>query len=324
MQLSISVEGLFGLNWSRWKMLTQAVEAAGYHALYCSDHFLFLAPPDVDSLEVYSALTYLADHSERLELGTLVSPLSFRDPVMMARQAIAINDLSGGRMILGLGTGWLEREHTMFGYDLGTLKTRLDRFEEGLEVIARLTRDNEPVTFEGRFYHLQEACLLPRSERRLRLLIGAGGKQRTLPLTARYADVWNALPNLTVEDIRERNALLDDLLRHEGRRPGDLKRTVARPIMCWRTAAERERMAEIYRGVVNLLPSLPTDELIQRLQEWFNALCGTPDEVIEQLRMFEAAGIEELMCQYVTLNSLEPLQVIAETVLPHFSPNSHG
>ena len=316
MELSISVEGLFGLNWTRWKQFVKTVEEAGFPGLYCSDHFLYLEPPQVDSLEVYVALTYLADHSQRVRIGTMVSPLSFRDPVMMTRQAMAINDLSGGRMILGVGTGWAEREHTMFGYHLGDVKTRMDRLEEGLEVISRLMRSDEPVSFEGNFYQLREALLLPRPEHRLRLLIGGNGKRRTLPLVARYADVWNAQWT-TVEELRERNVLLDDLLRKEGRQPRDLRRTGIRLLVCWRNDKEREQVIDAYRRVPGLLlPSLPTNDLISFFRQELGAVCGTPEEVVEQLHAFEAAGIEELMWQYVTLDTLEPLEIVAEAVLP--------
>jgi alkanesulfonate monooxygenase SsuD/methylene tetrahydromethanopterin reductase-like flavin-dependent oxidoreductase (luciferase family) len=166
------------------------------------------------------------------------------------------------------------------------------------------------VTFEGRFYRLREARLQPRSQHRLRLLVGGQGKQRTLPLVARYADIWNA-PWMAVDEIRACNALL-------GRQPGDLKRTAIRGIFCWRNDAERERLADAQRRVATLVPPLPTDQLIRFLKRRSATVVGTPDEVIEQLRAFEAAGIEELVWQYVTLDSLEPLQVVAESVLPHF------
>ena len=316
MHLSITVEGRIGLNWPRWKMLTQAIEPLGFYGHYCSDHFVGREPPDQDSLEVFMALMYLADHSQRVQIGTMVSPLSFRDPVIMARQAMAINDLSGGRMILGVGTGHIEREHKVFGYELGDLKTRTDRFAEGLEVISRLTRSDAPVTFEGRFYHLQEAELRPRPQYPLRLLIGGYGRERNMSLTARYADVWNA-QYLTLNELRERNTLLDDLLRKQGRQPSDVKRTAIRTIYCWRNDAERERLADAFRGLPGLFPSVPTDELIKHFKDNFSAVCGTPDEVIEQLRGFEAAGIEEFMWQYVTFDTVEPLNIVAESVLPY-------
>ena len=98
------------------------------------------------------ALTYLAEQTQRIRFGPLVAPLSFRHPTLLVRQAAALDDLSGGRIILGVGTGWEEREHELFGFDLGDVPTRLARLEEGLEVITQLLRSDEPVTYEGRFF----------------------------------------------------------------------------------------------------------------------------------------------------------------------------
>ena len=145
MKISVTIEGMTGLTWPRWKRLTNAIEQLGFAAPVRSDHYTLTAPPDLDSLEMVVSLTYLATHSQRVHFGSLVAPLSFRDPIMLARQAMAIDDLSGGRMILGVGAGWLEREHTMFGYNLGDVSTRLTRCEEGLEVITRLIRSGDPV-----------------------------------------------------------------------------------------------------------------------------------------------------------------------------------
>ena len=164
MEISITIEG-FGLSWDRWKNLASHIEACGFAGVYKSDHFNIPQPPYDDHLEAFVSLAYLASHIPRVHFGTLVSPVSFRDPVMMVRQAMAIDDLSGGRMILGVGTGWMEQEHLMFGYDLGTIKERLDRFEEGLEVTTQLIRSDEPVTFVGQYFQLREAILLPRPQR---------------------------------------------------------------------------------------------------------------------------------------------------------------
>src|SRR5215831_1541263 len=139
--LSVQIEIAGGLNWPRWKRLVREVDHLGYSG----------------SLEIIVAFTYLADHSQRLEFGSLVSPVSFRHPVWLARQAMALDDLSGGRMVLGLGAGWVEDEHVRFGYDFADNKSRLDRLAEGAEVITRLCRDAQPVTFDGRFYRLREA-----------------------------------------------------------------------------------------------------------------------------------------------------------------------
>src|SRR5919206_4997276 len=118
-EVSIAVEGVFGLTWPSWKRLVAEVEQLGFAGLYCSDHFTLPTPVASDSLEVMVALTYLADHTQRVHFGPLVAPLSFRDPIMLARQAASLDDLSNGRMILGVGAGWMESEHEMFGYELG-------------------------------------------------------------------------------------------------------------------------------------------------------------------------------------------------------------
>ncbi len=317
MRLSISIEGLPATNWANWKVLVQTIEQAGFPSLFCSDHFPDANQPETGSLEVYTALTYLADHSQRVNFGTLVSPVSFRDPVVMARQAIALNDLSEGRMILGIGSGWQQDEHTTFGYDLGDIKTRMDRLEEGLKVITQLTRSDKPVTFDGQFYKLREARL-PHSKYPLRLLIGGNGKKRTLPLVARYADVWSA-EWATADAIQERNVLLDNLLGKEGRQPHDVKRTTIRVILCWRNDAEREQQLDALRRAAPMLPALPTEQFIQFLKENIYIICGTPNEVIEKLHTFETAGIEEFMCQYITLDHPELLSIIAEFILPHFN-----
>src|SRR5690349_15448314 len=192
-ELSVSIEGLCGLTWPAWKRIVDQAEPLGYAGLYCSDHFILEDAPRA-SLEMIAALTYLADHTQRLHFGPMVAPFSFRDPVMLARQAAALDDLSGGRMILGVGAGWMEYEHHMFGYKLGDMAARMARFEEGLEIITRLLQSDGPVSYEGQFYQLHEAVLYPRPQRPCGppILVGGKGPRRTLPLVARYATIWNA------------------------------------------------------------------------------------------------------------------------------------
>src|SRR5512137_2445052 len=137
LEIAIMLEGQNGLNWPRWQKLAAAVEALGFAGLYRSDHFTNADGPDQDSLELWVSLTWLATHTRRIEFGPLVTPVSFRHPTLTARMAAAVDDLSDGRLTLGLGAGWQEREHTNFGLELLGLKERFSRFEEGLEVISR-------------------------------------------------------------------------------------------------------------------------------------------------------------------------------------------
>jgi alkanesulfonate monooxygenase SsuD/methylene tetrahydromethanopterin reductase-like flavin-dependent oxidoreductase (luciferase family) len=317
MKLSISIEGMCGLTWPKWKLLAAEIEQMGFAGIFISDHFTMRDPPDMDSLEFVVSLTYLASQSQTIHFGSLVSPLSFRDPIMLARQAMALDDLSGGRMILGVGAGWMAREHKMFGYPLGDVTTRMDRLEEGLEVITRLIRSDDPVTFTGRFYQLQEAHLLPRPQRPTPILVGGNGPKRTLPLVARYADIWNCqLPSL--ELFRERSSLLDGLIQKTGRQTSDVKRTIMLPVICWNNPADLERIASGYRQAFPDFGSLPTDAIIGYARDNFLAITGAPESVIEQLRAYEAAGAEEIMIQHFLVDHLEGLGIIAKHVLPHF------
>src|SRR5512137_2158234 len=136
-EVAIMIEGQNGLNWKHWQRIAQVVEACGYKGLYRSDHYTNSNPPDLDSLECWTSLTWLASHTQRIEFGPLVSPVSFRHPTQLARMATAVDDLSGGRLILGIGAGWQEREHTNYGWDLLPIKERLDRLDEGLLVISQ-------------------------------------------------------------------------------------------------------------------------------------------------------------------------------------------
>ena len=314
MQLSVQIEGAQGLTWPLWAALVNEVEGLGFAGLYCCDHFANAAPPDFASLEVMTAMTYAASHSTRMALGTLVTPVSWRDPVMLARQAMAIDDLSNGRFVLGVGAGWNEREHAMFGYPLGDRPERVARFTEALEVITGLIRGDEPQSFAGRFYRLQGATLLPRPARPTPVMIGGSGPKRTLPMVARYADSWNAA-GMGADEVRERNAHLDDLIAREGRRPGDVKRTMMKAIYCGRDEAEYEaRLRGVRQAPANR--DLPLGALLEQLRTRSKAIVGTPDEVAAQLRAYAEAGIEEIMAQFVVVDDLDGLRILARDVLP--------
>lgn len=318
--ISVQTVGQNGLNWPRWKRLVAEVEALGYAGLFCADHLIGAKPPDADSLDAMIAFAYAASHSQRMHFGPLVAPLTFRNPVMLARQASAIDDLSGGRMMLGLGTGWLEREHTMFGFALGDVAARMARFEEGLEVMSRLLRDDAPVTFDGRFFSLRDAVLRPRPARPggPRLMVGGNGLKRTIPLAARLADVWNGIW-LSPEDFQLRCARLDELTVAAGRRPIDLRRTLDAALFFGRDRADLERRLRRVRGESAELADLSHDALVARLRADRLAVAGTPDEVVAQIATYAAAGASEIMFQLTDLDDIDLLRDFARLVLPRVS-----
>ncbi len=304
-EVAIMLEGQDGLNWPRWQRLVRAVEDFGFAGLYRSDHFTNASPPDKDSLELWVSLAWLASHTHRIAFGPMVTPASFRDPVFTARMGYQIDDLSGGRLTLGVGAGWQVYEHDTYGYDLLEVSQRFARFEESLQVITGLLRSEDRFSFSGTYYRIKDARFLPRPSRPggPPLLIGGNGERRTLRLAAQYADEWNAV-YLSAGRIRELNAQLDDLLRERGRQPGDMRRSlmtglifglddaaVARKLEA-RTGSTREQLAE--RGLV----------------------IGTPGAVVDQLSALAEAGVQRVMLQWLELDDIDGLEALARTVLP--------
>ena len=302
MEVSVMIEGQQGLSWPRWQRIVRSVEELGFDGLYRSDHFVGPDGPYEDALELWVSFAWLAANTERIAFGSLVSPVSFREPVMTAWQASGVDALAKGRLRLGLGAGWNQREHYNFGFELPDVPERFARFEEGLEVITRLLRSKSPATFEGKYYQIRDAVIMPRSPRDAGppITIGGNGPRRTLPLVAKYADEWNTI-SMPLDDYRERSQLLDRLLEERGRNPGDVKRTVMRRGVIGRDDAEvnkklggADKEAQLARG----------------------AVVGTPNEVIEILHRYAEAGVQGVMLQWLDLDDISGLELVAAEVLP--------
>jgi F420-dependent oxidoreductase-like protein len=314
--ISLQIEGQIDLTWPRWKRLVAEVEELNFAGLFRSDHYTNAEPPDKDSLEMIVSLAYLADHTQRIHFGPLVAPLSVRHPSVLARQAAALDDLSGGRMILGVGAGWQDREHRLFGHELGDVSRRMARLEEGLEVITRLLRSDEPVTYEGRFFQLRGATLLPRPQRPggPRILIGGNGVKRTLPLVARYADIWNAV-FLSPAAFREHSAALDVLLQAAGRKAGDVRRTLMNRLFFGRAMDELDRRLA-WRHEDPEVAGKSLEEAMDFMRDSWYSIVGTPDMVVQQIKAYAEAGVEELMLQWFDLDDIDGLRAFATSVLP--------
>lgn len=307
MEVAIMIEGQNGLNWQRWQRIAVAVEELGFVGLYRSDHYTNMNPPDKDSLELWVSLTWLASHTRRIEFGPLVSPVSFRHPTMLARMASAVDDLSGGRLTLGLGAGWQEREHTNYGWDLLDVPGRFSRFEEGLQVIKSLLQSDDPVDFQGSYYRLQEGILLPRPQRPggPPILVGGNGPKRTLPLAARYAQEWNGV-YITPKQFAERNQRLDSLLEENGRSTQDVRRSLMAGCIFGRNRVELEgKLAERNRSAADL--------------RQIGLAVGTGNEIVDQLGQWGEAGVQRIMLQWLDLDDLDGLESLAQAVLPQVS-----
>lgn len=306
MEIAIMIEGQNGLNWPRWQRLAKVVEDEGFAGLFRSDHYTNANPPDLDSLELWVSLTWLASHTSRLEFGPLVSPLSFRHPTHTARMAAAVDDLSGGRLVLGLGAGWQRREHDNFGWELLEAKERFRRFEEGLEVITRLLRQDTPQDFQGKYFCLKDAILLPRPQRSRgpALLVGGNGERRTLPLAAQFADEWNAFYVSQDEFIRL-NQKLDDLLVARRRHSADVRRSLMTGCVFGRTEAEvDQKVAKRTQGKRDA----------ERLRQ-NGLIVGTAGQMRELLSGWAAFGVQRILLQWLDLDDLDGLKAMARGII---------
>lgn len=304
LEIAIMIEGQNGLTWSRWQKIARVVEDLGFVGLFRSDHFTNSNPPDIESLELWTSLTWLAASTERIEFGPLVTPFSFRHPAHTARMASAVDDLSGGRLVLGLGAGWQQREHELFGFDLLELDARFDRFHEGMEVVTRLLQSDEPVTFDGHYYQLREATLLPRPQRPggPRILVGGNGVKRTLSYVVRYAEEWNCV-SLVPQKFTRLNIRLDELLTKAGRDPATVRRSMMTGCVFGKDESALQRKLNARK------------RSLEQLHEQ-GVVAGDATSVREQLAQLERAGLQRIMLQWLDLDDLEGLEALARSILP--------
>ncbi|MBW4437112.1 MAG: TIGR03560 family F420-dependent LLM class oxidoreductase [Pleurocapsa minor GSE-CHR-MK-17-07R] len=300
--IGLMIEGQWGLTWARWDALLKAAEDYGLQSVFRSDHYT-IGPPDDNSLECFISLTYAALHTKRIEFGQLVSPTTFRQPVLTARMAAQIDDLSGGRLCLGLGTGWHDREHHQYGIPFFDQNIRYEMFEDALEITTRLYRQEEPVTYQGKHFSLNGAVLLPRPARKNGppIIIGGNGPNRTLPLAAKYADEWNAV-HLTLGDFKARNERLNELLDAIGRPRTEVRRSLMIPVTIAPNEAElKKKLGDQFQAA---------DALV----EW-KRIIGLPEQVLEQVGRYAEAGMDRIMLMWQDQTDIEGIHLLAETLV---------
>ncbi len=312
MKIGVMMEGQEGLTWERWFRIADRVESLGLDSLWRSDHFFSLmGHPQRPALECWTSLTALAQRTQRIRFGPLVTPMTFRHPALLARMAAAVDLLSNGRLVLGLGAGWNEAEHQAFAIGLPPLKERFDRLEEGIAVIRALWTGG-PVDLDGRYYPLRGAASYPRPLQRPGppLLIGGDGEVRLLRIVARDADEWNS--HVAGPEIyRVKRAKLEEHCRAVGRDPATIQRSWMAGILIGgdaREVAEKGRwMQSFLTALSSVPPEAAPDEL--RRRGW---IVGTPDEVASQLDAMAALGVERVMFQWYNLDDVDGLGLLAE------------
>src|SRR3954464_4163263 len=221
MRIALMIEGQEDVTWDDWVALAETCERSGIEALFRSDHYLsVLGDNQRQALDAWGTICALAARTTTLQLGTLVSPASFRPPSILAKLAVTADHVSGGRVSLGLGTGWSEVEHTAYGFPFLPMKERMDVLEEQLELIHEGHFKPGPFSFKGTYYELSDLQARPQpvQQPHLPLIMGGAAGPRAARLAARYADEDNTVMP-TLEEIAERKAAIDAACQKAGREP---------------------------------------------------------------------------------------------------------
>jgi alkanesulfonate monooxygenase SsuD/methylene tetrahydromethanopterin reductase-like flavin-dependent oxidoreductase (luciferase family) len=311
LELNVMIEGQEGLTWPRWQRLARAAEDGGFHGLYRSDHLTGLfGDSSRPSLETWASLPYLATATRRIRFGPIVSPLTFYQPALLAKRAAAIDELAGGRFDLGIGAGWNEMEHRMFGIPFPPLRERMDRFEAGTRAIRALWRGT-PVTLEQPYSPLVDARSFPLPVG-ARLIVGGRGERRTMRVAAELADEWN-VTRVTFDEYPRKLEVLAAHCRAVGRDPATIRLSLMAPVVIGRTRAEVA--ARLERGR-EWFPRVPESEAEWRAQSF---LYGSVDEVVRDLRRWQALGVQGVMLQFLDIDDLAAIELIAREVIPAVS-----
>jgi alkanesulfonate monooxygenase SsuD/methylene tetrahydromethanopterin reductase-like flavin-dependent oxidoreductase (luciferase family) len=300
------IEGQEGVTWDDWVALADACEANGIEALFRSDHYVSGFDESRPVLDAWATISGLAACTTKLELGTLVSPVTFRHPAVLARSAATADEISAGRVTLGIGAGWMEREHVAYGFEFGTAADRVARLAEQVEIAYRLLHEDR-VDFSGEQYRLEDTPGLRRPD--LPILVGGSAKPGTTRPAVRFADEYNTF-FATVKEVRERKARLDEACERAGRDPATLRYSLMAPCV---VAEDDPSLREAARRVGARFGRSAEDAL-ERYGE--RGPVGTVEQVVERLKEIEEIGYERVMLQHLAHDDLETVALIGRELVP--------
>lgn len=306
------IEGQEGVSWDEWVSLAGACERAGIETLFRSDHYASgIAQRERSAHDAWTILAGLAARTTTLRLGTLVSPVTFRHPSLLANAVATVDHISGGRVELGLGAGWMELEHEAFGFRFPPLRERLEHLSEQIEIVHRLWTEDR-VTFEGAHYTLRDCTLRPKPVQKPRppILVGGRAKPGTLRAAVRFADEYNLIGS-SLDDYAAGRRELDEACERAGRDPGTLSLSVMTGFALGADAAGL--LAHARRTMERWRSSQPPEEAVERYRA--RGAAGTPDEFLDGLRRLEQAGVERIMLQHADHADLETVELLGREVV---------
>lgn len=305
MQFGVQVN-IYRTTWEAVKNSITVMEAGIWDSLWFADHFI---PPGANetqetltAFEGLSAIAFAAGMTNRLRLGNLVIGNTYRNPALVAKMAGSIDTMSKGRFTLAIGAGWYEREHKAYGWNFPPMKERQDRFEEALDLIRQLIRSEQPVTYKGVYYQLDNARISPGSYfDAIPIMVGGTGEKRTLLSLAKYGDIMNldgwSGNGMALDYYLKKNQILEQHCETVGRDPADIKRSLLMP--CYLT----DNKELIERAIKSLGPG---------------TVAGSKEYIIDRIGEFKDAGVSEIIFGGIPSGDLERFKLFEEEIVSAF------
>ena len=324
MRFALMIEAQQGLTYLDQLALARRAEAAGFEAFFRSDHYAsFPGASDGPTTDAWAVLAGLARETERIGLGTLVSPVTFRLPGNFVKVVTTVDEMAGGRIEVGVGAGWNEADHLPLGLAFPEIGERADRMEDELALLHGLWTEPDGWSFEGHHLRVEGAALRPKpvdvpdrpraanGAVRPRIIVGGEGSPRAFRMAARYADEFN-ITSSGPDRVAERFAALDEVIRSAGREPATLTRSAMVGTMIGRDDAEVERRRAVLLEALGVEASGGSEWYEGRRARW---ILGTPDEARAMVRRFADAGVERLMLQDFLPWDLEMVDLMGEELV---------
>jgi F420-dependent oxidoreductase-like protein len=316
MRVCLMIEGQEGVTWANWCDLAQACEESGLEGLFRSDHYLSVqGRRERGSLDAWTTLAGLAARTDRIRLGTLVSPATFRHPSVIAKSAVTVDHISGGRVELGLGAGWLEDEHRSYGFDFPPTEVRMQVLAEQLEIVRRSWAEDN-LDFRGRHYRIEALDALPKPVQRPHpnVIVGGSAGRRSAALSARWADEYNTVFADPGTCARRRTAVAEAWAAH-GRDPEQLVFSVMTGCI---VGSDDDDVRLRARRLMDAWGETgdPRSWLDGLGEEW---LVGTVPEVVDRLGALSDAGVDRVMLQHQDHTDVDMVRLLGEELVPRVS-----
>ena len=318
MRFALMIEPQQGMSYADQLAVARHAEAAGFETLFRSDHYeSFPGPADRPTTDAWAVLAGLARDTEKIGIGALVSPVTYRLPGNLAKLATTLDEMSGGRLEFGLGTGWHEQEHRRHGFPFPPIEDRATMLEEQLTIIQGLLYGDDGFSFRGRFYSVEDARFRDRPTRRINILIGGGGTPRSMRIAAAHAGEFN-LSSASPELALERFGQLETICRAAGRDPATLTRSAMVGTLIGRHAGAVQKRID---ALTTLLAGDSDDGpgavgsdawLAERRTRW---IIGTPDVARARIRQYANAGCQRIMLQDFLPWDLEMIDLMGKEIV---------